>query len=215
MKILESRPERYDRGIALVSLGQADRVKRRIVLENVSAGSRVLEIGVGTGTMALLAAKRGASVLGFDVSASMLSVARGKVSGSGFEEQVELIEMGVSGMDQLPESSFDLVASTLVFSELWRDERAYALRHAWRALKPGGRLALADEVRPGSMGKRLFSAAVRLPLVVATFALTQTTTRAVAGLPEQVEAAGFRIVTRELAALDSFLYLVASKAEGE
>ena len=53
MKILESQPERYDRGIALLSLGTADRCKKKLVEENVRPGSKVLEIGCGTATMAI------------------------------------------------------------------------------------------------------------------------------------------------------------------
>jgi demethylmenaquinone methyltransferase/2-methoxy-6-polyprenyl-1,4-benzoquinol methylase len=213
MKILESRPKRYDRGVALMSLGAADRCRRTLVDENVRPGSRVLEIGCGTGTLAILAAQAGAEVLGFDVSGAMLQVAHGKVDAAGLSHKVQLEERGVSSMDGLADDSFDLVTSTLVFSELSPDERAYAVRHAYRVLHPGGRLALADEVRPRSLLKRLAHGAVRIPLLIVTFALTQTTTRAVEGLPELVSEAGFRIESVEWSSLDSFLYLTAIKEQ--
>ena len=132
MKILESQPERYDRGIALLSWGAADRCKKKLVEENVRPGSRVLEIGCGTGTMAILAAQRGAEVAAFDVSAAMLEVARRKIDTSGMAGRIQLEETGVSGMDKLADERFDLVMSTLVFSELSLDERTYALRHSHR-----------------------------------------------------------------------------------
>lgn len=213
MKILESQPHRYDRGIALLSLGQADRFKRRIVEENVRAGTRMLEIGAGTGTMALMAVSAGALVYGFDVSGAMLDVAREKIEAAGLGEKVELVEMGVSGMDRLEGSSFDLVASTLVFSELSHDERAYALREAFRALKPGGRLVIADEARPRSAARRLVHSLVRIPLLVVTFALTQTSTRAVEGLEDQVKEAGFVLEIVERYSFDSFIFLTAGKEE--
>ncbi len=211
MKILESQPERYDRGIALMTLGAADRFKNRLVDENVRPGSKVLEIGCGIGTMAILAAQRGADVYGFDVSAPMLDVARRKVGAATMSGSVGLEEMGISGMDKLPDGSFDLVMSTLVFSELAHDEKAYALRHAYRVLRPGGRLAVADEARPDTLPKRLVHGAVRIPLLVVTFALTQTITKAVAGLGGLVSGVGFRIEKEERSSLDSFLYLVAIK----
>ncbi len=211
MKILESRPERYDRGIALMSLGGADRCKKKLVDENVRPGCKVLEIGCGTGTMAVLAAQRGAEVLAFDVSGAMLAVARRKTGAAGVSDRIQLEEMGVSGMDKFADESFDLVMSTLVFSELSRDERTYALRHAYRVLRPGGRLAIADEARPNTLAKRLAHGAVRIPLLIATFVLTQTTTTAVDGLSDLVSEAGFRIESEDRSSLGSFLYLVAVK----
>ena len=211
MKILESQPHRYDKGIALMSLGGAERCKRKLVEENVQPGFRVLEIGCGTGTMAILAARRGAEVLGFDVSEAMLDVARGKIREAGLSHRIQVEEMGVSGMDKLASESFDVVMSTLVFSELSGDERVYALRHAYRVLKTGGRLALADEALPRTFLKRALHGAVRIPLLIVTFALTQTTTSAVEGLRELVAGAGFRSEREERSSLDSFLYLVATK----
>lgn len=211
MKILESRPKRYDRGIALLSLGKSEKAKKKLVADNVQSGDRVLEIGCGTGTMAILAARKGAEVFGFDVSGPMLEVARKKVDEAGLGKTIELVEMGVSGIDKLPDGRYDLVMSTLVFSELSRDEQVYALRHAHRMLKSGGHLAIADEARPKSFGKRLLHGAVRIPLLLVTFALTQTTTKAVVGLCERVSEAGFRIETEERSSLDSFLYVVAVK----
>jgi len=211
MKILESQPKRYDRGISWLSFGQAGRIKQKIVDENITPGSRALEIGCGTGTMAVLAAKQGAYVVGFDVSGPMLEVARKKIADLGLADKIEISEMGVSGMDKFSDESFDLVMSTLVFSELSADEQAYALRHAWRVLKPGGRLALADEARPKSAFKKLLHTLVRIPLLITTFLLTQTTTRAVEGLEERVTQAGFRIESTELRSMDSFIYISAAK----
>ena len=209
MKVLESRARRYDRGIALISLGQSEKARRRLVADNVRQGARVLEIGCGTGTAAILAARGGADVLGFDVSADMLAVAREKVKAARLEDRIRLVEMGVSGMDRLADRSFDLVMATLVFSELSPEEQAYALRHARRTLRDGGRLAIADEARPEGLVKRALHRVVRFPLTVATFVLTQTTTSAVEGLCDLVRVAGFRVDVEERAALDSFLYLVA------
>jgi len=209
MKILESQPQRYDAGISWLSFGQAPKIKQRIVDELIGPGTRILEIGCGTGTLAVMAAKKGAYVTGFDVSAGMLDVAREKVRTEGLDSVVELKETGVSGMEHFEEGSFDLVASTLVFSELSPDEQRYALKHARRALKPGGKIAIADEVKPRSLKNRLLHSLVRLPMLIVTFMLTQTTTRAVEGLEEMVKAAGFKIENIERSSFDSFLYLVA------
>jgi len=71
MKILESQPRRYERGIALLSLGQSEKMKKRLIADLVRPKTRLLDIGCGTGTAAILAARAGAHVTGFDVSAPM------------------------------------------------------------------------------------------------------------------------------------------------
>ncbi|NIA06754.1 MAG: methyltransferase domain-containing protein [Actinobacteria bacterium] len=213
MKILESQPQRYDWGVSWLSLGQADRARRKIADELVRPGMRVLDIGCGTGTMAVLAAKKGATVWGFDVSEDMLHVAREKIERAGLSEKIELHEMGVSGMDRLSDQSFELVLSTLVFSELSGDEQTYALTHAHRVLKENGYLAIAGEIRPESGGKRIFYNLLRIPLLIVTFALTQTTTKPVGDLPTLVSQAGFRNNKVVRSSLGSFIYLVAQKVD--
>jgi demethylmenaquinone methyltransferase/2-methoxy-6-polyprenyl-1,4-benzoquinol methylase len=150
-------------------------------------------------------------VLGFDISPPMLEVAREKVDAAGLSDNVELVEMGISGMDKLADDEFDLVMSTLVFSELSHDERVYALDHAFRVLRRGGRLAIADETTPRGRWKRLLYRALRLPLLLVTFAVTQTTTTAVDGLADLVSQAGFDIESEVRGRLDSTVYLTAVK----
>ena len=188
-------------------------MKKRLVSESINRGSRVLDLGCGTGTAAILAARAGAQVTGFDISVPMLAIAREKVAATSLTDRIELIEMGISGMDRFGDASFDVVMSTLVFSELSLDEQAFALGHIFRILRSGGLLAIADEVKPIAIGKKLLYSIVRIPLLVLTFAITQTKTNAVEGLSERIRQAGFSIDREERTALDSFLYLIARKEE--
>jgi len=116
-------------------------------------------------------------------------------------------------MDGLEAGRFDLVTATLVFSELSPDEQTYALGQCHRLLKPGGALVLVDEVRPRSRIARCVHAFLRLPLLVVTYVLTQTTTRAVVDLEARVAAAGFALGYSERSGVDSFLYLRAAKKD--
>ena len=211
MKILESRPDRYDRGIAMLSLGAAHETARRVVNECVREGDSVLDVGCGTGTTTLLLARCGAHVLGFDVAPAMLAVARRRTDGAGLSDSIEFREMGVSRMDALEAASFDLVSSTLVFSELSPEEQSYVLSQAFRVLKLDGRLIIADEVRPKGVLRSVLYYLLRFPLIVVTYALTQTTTRPVAGLAEKIEFAGFRVTSVRKSMLGSFICLVAEK----
>ena len=79
MKAFESAPQRYDWGLSLISLGHIDKIKRYIVDNFIVPGDKVLDIGCGTGTLAVMMAARGAIVEGFDISNSMLEVAQEKV----------------------------------------------------------------------------------------------------------------------------------------
>ena len=211
MKILESTPQRYDRGIRWLSFGHSERIKHEIVQDTVKPGDRVLDIGTGTATLAVSAARTGASVVGCDISNRMLEVARRNVQDSGCSDKVQLNEMGISGIDGYPAESFDVIFLSLVLSELSPDEQRYTLKQAYRVLRTGGLVAIADEVTPAPGVKRLLKGMVRMPLVPLTFLITQTTTKPVSGLPLLVEQSQFIIMKQELSFLDSFLYLVAGK----
>jgi len=99
MRLLESSAERYDRGISLLTFGNEQKIKREIASKFISKGDRVFEIGVGTGTLAVLCAKHGAHVMSIDISAKMLEIAKRKVEKAEVAEKVELKEMSIVEMD--------------------------------------------------------------------------------------------------------------------
>ena len=212
MKALESAPRRYDLGIRLLSLGHIDRVHRRIAERFAAEGVRVLDIGCGTGSLAVVLARRGALVTGIDVSLQMLDIARRKVEQAGLGEGITLLQMSAIDLDEkLGAGSFDLITGTLVFSELSEDEQRFVLKQCHRLLVAGGRLVIADETVPPSWPKRLLHLLVRLPLLVVTYILTQTTTHAVKDLESTVAAAGFQMDRKEATLLGDFQTVVALK----
>ena len=203
MRVLESAPSRYDRGIRILTLGKAVEGYRRLS-ERVQPGWRVLDIGSGTGGLALLAAAKGAVVVAIDVNPEMLDQARWKAEEADLAESVTWREMGVAEMDTLgPDGGYDAVCSSLCFSELTPDERTFALQQARRLLRPGGLLLLADEVRPSGLA-RLAVSILRLPLVLLTWLLTQTTTRAVPDLVGLVHQNGFEVTAVRTALMGSW-----------
>jgi len=193
MKWLETTPQDYDRGIGLLTLGQLRSVHKRIAHEFAQPGDQVLEIGCGTGTLALLIAQRGAHVIGVDVNDLMLDEARRKVAAVGLADRVEFRHLSAARLIEVFEpGSFDLIVSTLTFSEFPPELRRHVLIQARKLLKPGGRLLIADEVVPASPLARLPFYAVRLPLTMITWLLTRTTTHALHDLAYLLEETGFR-----------------------
>jgi ubiquinone/menaquinone biosynthesis C-methylase UbiE len=205
MKVLESAPERYDRGIARLSGGAITGIYQRIAERVGAPGRSVLDLGCGTGGVALACAARGARVVGIDVNPGMLSVARDKAARRAPTPDVAWVELGAMELeDRFAPDSFDSIVSCLAFSELSPDERAYVLRVALRLLRRDGTLVIADEVPPRRRAARLWRRVRRLPVVLATWALTQTSTHPVAGLAEAVRAAGFSDVAEERLGRDDF-----------
>jgi demethylmenaquinone methyltransferase/2-methoxy-6-polyprenyl-1,4-benzoquinol methylase len=194
----------------LLTLGQACRSFDRLV-GRIEPDAWVLDIGSGTGALALRAAARGAQVVALDINPSMLDVGRRKAEAAELENAIDWREMGVAEMDTLPDHFFDVVCSGLCFSELTSGERRYALEQARRLLRPDGLLLLADEIRPRGLLQQLLVAVVRLPLVVLTWLLTQTTTHAVPDLHEMVAAAGFEPIEIREALLGSWVEVVARR----
>jgi cyclopropane fatty-acyl-phospholipid synthase-like methyltransferase len=192
MKILEGRPRSYDRRMDKASRGRVREIKESVVKE-VPQDARVLEIGCGTGELAAMLIGRGAVVDAFDASLAMVEFVRERIAEEGLDERLTVQHMGVDGMDSLPASHYDAVVSTLVFSELTADERGYALKHAARVLKPEGHLVIADEVVPRKTAARVLQAAVRAPMLAATYLVSRASTRPIPNLAGEVAEAGFHI----------------------
>ena len=108
--------------------------------ESVGAGSlRILDVGTGTGFLALLLAELGHRCSGVDLSQEMLQQAQKKA------RQAEIkIDFRGGDAENLPfkEGSFDVVINRHLLWTLPKPEAA--LRDWVRALKPGGRLIIID-----------------------------------------------------------------------
>ena len=132
MRILESAPRRYDLGMRLLTLGSIGRAYDRLA-SHVEGGDEVLDVGCGTGALALRAARRGAWVKAIDVDPRMLEAARDRARAAGLEDSVELSEMGVAELGGEEPDRYDAVTSGLCLSELSPDELRYTLRQLARA----------------------------------------------------------------------------------
>jgi len=140
----------YDRMVTVLTLGREGRFRRRILdAARLAPGGRVLDVGCGTGTLALLAAETVGSdgrVDGIDPSPEMIARARSKVDRSG--QSVHFQEAGIESLP-FPDRSFDAVLSSLMFHHLDSSLQEAGLREILRVLAPGGRLLLLEHIASG------------------------------------------------------------------
>jgi ubiquinone/menaquinone biosynthesis C-methylase UbiE len=212
MKVLEGRPPSYDQQMDRVSGGRVRVVKEAVVAE-LREDIHVLEIGCGTGELASMLIEGNRTVEGFDLSPSMISVARERIGCEGLQDKLKVRRMGVEGMDCYGAERFDAVVSTLVFSELNEMERGYALRQASRVLKPLGMLVIADEVIPVRWANRAVHTVVRAVALAGTYLVTGRSTHPIDDLAGEIQAAGFRVEREERSHGDAMSIVIAHKGQ--
>jgi SAM-dependent methyltransferase len=149
--------------------------RRMVELARPGSGDRILDVGTGTGIVALEAARYAnvGRVVGIDLSEGMLKAASVKAMRTELAEVAEFQKMDAEAL-ALEDGSFDVVLS--LFALLHFPNPLSALREMFRVLRPGGRVVVAI----GS-GARLFSLdgllhrAKRLPDLLAGFCGRQLT----------------------------------------
>lgn len=152
---------------ARLSRTQTRDIARHVVaLASLTAGEAVLDVGTGTGIVALEAAAAvapGGRVVGIDVSAAMLALARAQAEESGLLGSAEFRVMDAERL-LLADRSFDAAVS--LFALLHFPDPRRALAEMFRVLRPGGRLVVAvGSAAPRSVAG-LLHAVGRLPELV-------------------------------------------------
>ena len=104
---------------------------------------RILDVGTGTGQLALAALERWprSTVVGIDVSSGMTAVAEAEAKRVLGRDGAKRFSIRLTPADELPfeDAGFDLAISSFVYQLV--DRRARALREARRVLRPGGILS--------------------------------------------------------------------------
>lgn len=132
----------------------AERVADAVLaLTGATAETRLLEIGVGTGRIALPLARRGCRLTGVDISREMLAEFRRKLGADA--PNVEPVEADAAALP-FPDGSFAAALAVHVFHLIpaWRA----ALAEVRRVLRPGGVLLLGREEHEPSAALRELNA---------------------------------------------------------
>lgn len=131
-----------------------------IAQAHIQSGQSVLDIGCGTGTLTLLIKQTqpDAIAYGLDMDIEALDIARKKAEKSG---ETIILQQGTAACLPYPDESFDRVFASLMLHHLTRQDKQQALREAFRVLKPGGELHVADFGKPHDFFMWLISLAIR------------------------------------------------------
>jgi len=143
--ILLHSPRVYDLQVWLATAGRERGLREAILaLARPAPGEAMLDVGCGTGTLAIAARPRvgpAGEVFGIDAAPEMVAGARRKALRAGVDVAFEAAQAQAL---PFPDARFDLVTATLMLHHLPRAARSLFVREVRRVLKPGGRLLVID-----------------------------------------------------------------------
>lgn len=172
----------YDPLVSLFTLARRSKLRQATVdLARLQPGASVLEVGCGTGDVALLASDQvgaSGSVVGIDPSPEMIAVARRKAEKTG---RTVDFQSGVIEALAFADHTFDVVFSSLMMHHLPAEIKQRGLAEIARVLKPGGVLVIIDMKQARTHRERL----------VKTLMLHGAMGNGVQHLPPLLQAAGF------------------------
>jgi SAM-dependent methyltransferase len=121
---------------------------RMLELAELRQTDEALDVGTGTGLVALRAAARARHVTGIDHSSGMLEQASAKARGSGLSDVTSFRLMDAERLD-FPDRSFDVVVS--LYALFHFPDPVSAIREMCRVLRPGGRLVIGVGAGPPAL----------------------------------------------------------------
>ena len=136
---------RYDLLVWLLTHGRHRAFRKRLVdLARLAAGESILDVGCGTGSLAIAAKRQvgaGAAVFGIDASPAMIARATSKAARAGIDVS---FKTAVAEALPFPDAQFDVVLSTLMLHHLPRKVRQQCAHEIRRVLTPQGRVLVVD-----------------------------------------------------------------------
>ncbi|MBA2428834.1 MAG: methyltransferase domain-containing protein [Thermoleophilaceae bacterium] len=114
----------------------------------ISAGQEVLDVGAGTGNVAVLAAEEGALVVASDLTPHLIEQGRARTDADGLE--VEWVEADVEALP-FADDSFECLASC--FGAIFAPRPEVAAAEMFRVVRPGGTVGLTSWAPDGYFGR--------------------------------------------------------------
>jgi ubiquinone/menaquinone biosynthesis C-methylase UbiE len=134
-------------------LGRERVFREQVVrLARLEPGESVLDVGCGTGTLAIAAKRRvglGGTVYATDASPEMIARAREKAGKAGADI---LFQTGLAEALPFRDRQFDAIFATMMLHHLPRKTREQSVREIGRVLRAGGRVLAVDFERPARRG---------------------------------------------------------------
>ncbi|HUU03856.1 MAG TPA: ubiquinone/menaquinone biosynthesis methyltransferase [Myxococcota bacterium] len=153
LRMFDKVPRRYDMINRLFTLGLDQRWRRLAAWACLEGKpSRVLDLGCGTGDLAIQLARRapaGTEIIGADFSKPMLEVARAKAVRADLADRLGFV-WADAGRLPWPDGHFDAIGISFAFRNLtFRNSgRDAYLAEMRRVLASGGRLVIVESSQP-------------------------------------------------------------------
>ena len=204
-KVYNRAARRYDKQHSFLTAGSDQRGRELVVELAVSEGDSVLDAGAGTGSTAILAAKKtgpNGSVVLYDMSDKMLMVARKRLEDAGLIRLAKFAKGDITDMPY-PDNSFDVVLSTYSTCPLY--DPVKGVLEMYRVLKPGGKLGIAHSIEPDVAWLRWL--ARRVEAVAWQFPAISLGCRPISVLPALIKA-GAKLLFRKKVGIPLWPFLV-------
>jgi len=120
----------------------------------IKSNHRVLDFGIGTATLSIMAKRTNPSTLinGVDVDPKVIDIAKKKIVESKADIQIDKYDGVILPYE---DDYFDRVISSLVFHHLTTEQKVNSFKEIKRVLKPGGELHIADWGEPANLLMRI------------------------------------------------------------
>lgn len=198
-------PSLYDILVKVIFLGKEQQFREGVVdMAKIQPQEKVLEVGCGTGTFAIIAKQRtdaSVEIHATDAAPEMIQ----KAVQEAAKAKVNVnFQTGLAERIDFPDNSFDVVMNSFMVHHLPGDLKGKAFAEMYRVLKPNGRIQIVDFEPPQ---KGLSKMILRLLLGQGMMQINNKT------VPPLLEKAGFQSVKMGNTGHPLATYVSGRKAE--